>query len=111
MPTASRDEELKDITDALVREYQPEKIILFGSRAWGAPHEGSDIDICVLKETRQDPLDMMRDIHRVVFGRTRNGVDVVAYTPSRFTERLRMGDPFVKRIAGGGKVLYDAQRR
>lgn len=107
---------LREITEALVREYQPERIILFGSRAWGRPHKDSDADLCVLKDHQEDPLDAMGRAFSIAVGaRRQSGVrlplDVIVYTPRRFDERLRMGDPFVKRIATHGRLLYDARRR
>ncbi len=35
---------IKAIADRIAREYRPEKIYLFGSYAWGEPHEDSDLD-------------------------------------------------------------------
>src|SRR5437764_10826033 len=39
---------LAEMTRRLVRELQPEQIILFGSQAWGTPDEGSDVDLFVV---------------------------------------------------------------
>lgn len=109
--TRTVDDDLRAITDALVREYQAEKIILFGSRAWGTPHKDSDADLCVLKETTGDLLDeYARAFGIAVDARQNLPLDVIVYTPSRFAERLRMGDPFVRKIAREGKVLYDTRR-
>lgn len=106
----SADEELRHIASALVTHYRPEKIILFGSRAWGEPRADSDADLCVLKEHREDPLDAMtRAFSIAVDARKTLPLDVIVYTPARFAERARMGDPFVKRILTHGKVLYDAR--
>lgn len=103
--------ELRTIADALVREYRPEKIILFGSYAWGTPHKDSDADLCVLKEHSDDPLEEMTRAYSIAAdARKTLPLDVIVYRPSRFAERARMGDPFVKRILSHGKVLYDAGR-
>lgn len=115
METRSAEDDLREITAALIREYQPEKIILFGSRAWGSPHKDSDADLCVLKETAGDLLDEYHRAYSIaVNARRRHGgtlpLDVIVYRPSRFAERIRMGDPFVKRIATRGRILYDTER-
>ena len=39
----------------LVERYQPERVVLFGSAAYGEPDEDSDIDILIIKETAQSP--------------------------------------------------------
>jgi predicted nucleotidyltransferase len=47
---------IKDIVQKLITGYKPEKIILFGSPAYGAPREDSDIDLLIIKETDTPPL-------------------------------------------------------
>lgn len=42
--------EIKKITNQIVKKYQPEKIILFGSYAWGKPAKNSDADLFIVKE-------------------------------------------------------------
>ncbi len=42
---------LNEIVRRLVADYQPEKIILFGSYAYGEPHKDSDLDLWIVKET------------------------------------------------------------
>jgi predicted nucleotidyltransferase len=43
-----------EIVDRLVTEFDPERIILFGSHAWGNPDEDSDIDLLVIvSETKE----------------------------------------------------------
>ncbi len=49
--------DLKDISSRLIQEYDPDRIILFGSRAEGKHGEGSDIDLVIVKETEERPLD------------------------------------------------------
>jgi len=41
-------EVLEDLIRRLATELQPDQIILFGSHAWGVPHEDSDIDLLVI---------------------------------------------------------------
>ncbi|MBM3889553.1 MAG: nucleotidyltransferase domain-containing protein, partial [Verrucomicrobia bacterium] len=42
--------QLDRIIERIVQEYHPLKIILFGSYAYGQPHEGSDVDLLIIKE-------------------------------------------------------------
>lgn len=51
MNKSSISEKLRAITQAIVDQFQPEQIILFGSYAWGTPNEDSDIDLLVIKES------------------------------------------------------------
>lgn len=43
--------EIKDIKNTLVKNYKPEKIIIFGSYADGKINKNSDIDILIIKNT------------------------------------------------------------
>lgn len=42
------EELLQEMTRALVEELDPEAVYLFGSHAWGEPHEDSDVDFLVV---------------------------------------------------------------
>ena len=57
--TMDRSEEIREILDdlvsTLVREYNPERILLYGSYASGEPDEASDIDLFTVKESRERP--------------------------------------------------------
>lgn len=48
-----RQKEIKKITGQIVEKYKPEKIILFGSWAYGKPKENSDIDLMVIKKNKK----------------------------------------------------------
>src|SRR5947209_8504544 len=39
---------LQEIVQRLVQEFHPDRIILFGSHAWGTPSADSDIDLLVI---------------------------------------------------------------
>ena len=43
-------EELREMTDSIVRNFSPDKIILFGSRARGQANTDSDVDFLVVME-------------------------------------------------------------
>ncbi len=49
---------LPEMTRRLVAEFQPRQIYLFGSHAWGQPHEDSDVDLLVIvPNSDQSPLE------------------------------------------------------
>ncbi len=101
------EEKINDIVETIAKEYQPEKIILFGSFAWGQPHQDSDIDLLVIKKSNKTALEMMREVCRITL-RSGEALDVLVYTPERLEKRKNMGDPFVLKIINQGKVLYAA---
>lgn len=85
--------------------YQPEKIILFGSVASGLLEEGSDIDFFIIKDTPKRKLDRIDEANN--FLDPDIPVEFHIYTPKEIEERLRLGDFFVKEILEKGKVLYE----
>lgn len=97
---------IKQITDKIVKEYKPEKIILFGSYAWGKPHEDSDLDIFVIKNTKTPSLKRIEELDRI-FTRREIAMDFLVYTPAQVKRRLKIKDLFVQDILMNGKVLYD----
>ncbi|KKQ21622.1 MAG: hypothetical protein A3G45_02780 [Candidatus Staskawiczbacteria bacterium RIFCSPLOWO2_12_FULL_37_15] len=105
MTKQETEQKIKSISDKIVAEYKPEKIILFGSFAWGNPTKDSDIDLLVVKKSNKSTLEMMRDIYEIIFDKG-EAVDVVAYTPEQLEKRKKIGDPFVLNIINNGKILY-----
>jgi len=98
--------ELKRILDVLKKEYQPEKIILFGSLAQGEVHEWSDLDLAIIKESREKFYDRIGEVLTMVDSKV--GLNVVVYTPQE-AQRMTEEDNyfFVDEIIGRGKVLYE----
>jgi predicted nucleotidyltransferase len=99
--------ELKTIIKQLVGKYQPEKLILFGSYVWGKPQKGSDLDLFIIKKgvEKQRHIERLWGVIDLVDYR-KIGVDILIYTPSEVKKRLRLGDPFVKKIIEEGEVVY-----
>lgn len=95
------------VADKIRREYQPEKIILFGSYAYGEPTEDSDIDLFIVKETDKRRVDRFVEISRILYEHDRRvSISPLVYTPKEVEERLALGDDFVLEVLTKGKVLY-----
>ena len=45
----------EEVTRRLIAEMEPDRIILFGSYAWGSPDEGSDLDLLVIVPHSDQP--------------------------------------------------------
>lgn len=97
--------ELENIVRSIESNYQPEKIILFGSLAQGKAGEGSDVDLLVIKDTDKDPWERSEEIDRFI--KHDVPADVLVYTPREILERLAMNDFFIRDILEKGKVLYE----
>ncbi len=100
---------LNEIVRRLVAEYKPEKIILFGSYAYGEPHGDSDLDMLVIKETPERRRDRRNTVRRTISGTHAHiPLDVLVLTPNEFAERVRIGDQFLIEILENGEVLHAA---
>lgn len=98
--------ELKRIVDVLVRNYSPEKIILFGSLAQGDVHEWSDIDLVIIKETEERFIKRLHNVRLMT--RPTEAVDFIVYTPREISGMQKEGRRFlIKEILERGQVLYE----
>ena len=101
---------LEPFVRAIVERTHPEKIILFGSYAYGEPDEHSDVDLLVIRRNISSEKASNLEI--------RNAFDTVAEplfsftilskTPERIAERLAIKSPFYEEIVGKGVELYAA---
>lgn len=102
----------KEITGLIKKisaDYNSQKIILFGSYAWGIPNKDSDIDLCVVERTVGNRRQRQLRLRRLLFG-TRVPVDILSYTPNEIKDRLSFGDFFIKNIITKGTVLYERKK-
>ncbi len=88
----------------LLMDYDPERIILFGSRARGDADEYSDYDLIVIKRTEQPFLERLRDMvpYLVAFERT---AEILVYTPEEFEQMPEVG--FGWMVRQEGIVVYE----
>jgi len=99
---------LAGITKRIVEKCDPEKVILFGSYAYGTPHKDSDIDLFVIMK----PKDTEETNHQRIMNvraAAKIGLlpmDVIVRTPQEVETRLAMGDFFIEEIMDQGKVLF-----
>lgn len=88
----------------VAERFQPEKIILFGSYAYGRPHVDSDVDILVVMPARNQ-LDQAVRISLAMDPPF--PLDIIVRTPHNMQWRLREGDSFLREIVSKGKVRYE----
>lgn len=92
--------------DRLVGAYGPEKVILFGSYAYGEPREGSDIDLLVVMNSEISPPLKAIEILRTV--QPDFPLDLIVRTPDQVVQRLAWDDFFLQDIFEKGIVLYES---
>ncbi|MBM4425045.1 MAG: nucleotidyltransferase domain-containing protein [Chloroflexi bacterium] len=98
--------EIQKIADTIAANFKPDKIILFGSYAYGVPRRGSDVDMLVVMATEKNVLDVALEM-RLALPMRSFGLDLIVRTPSEVERRLKMEDQFMMEITKLGKVLYE----
>lgn len=97
---------IRDLCEQIAARFHPNKIILFGSYAWGEPTIDSDIDLLVVMP--------YEGRHTTVAIQILNGlnslapIDLLVRTPDEVEARLRIGDNFMREIDSRGIVMYEA---
>jgi predicted nucleotidyltransferase len=89
---------------AVAERFDPDKIILFGSYAYGTPDVGSDVDILVVMPARDEHTQATRI--RLAVERC-FPMDLLVRTPENLRWRLEEGDSFLREIVSKGKILYE----
>ena len=92
----------------VAERFQPDKIILFGSYAYGTPHEDSDVDLLVVMPAANHVSQAVRI--RLALPAP-FPMDLLVRTPDDLRRELEQEDWFVREIIENGKVLYEAQDR
>jgi predicted nucleotidyltransferase len=99
-------DELTEITERLVREFSPEKVVLFGSRARGTQSPASDFDLFVIvRDSEERPAQRARRAYRCLRG-IRTPTDIVVRTRSEFERFQPVLASLEARVAREGVVLY-----
>lgn len=92
---------IKKLCAQIAREFQPEKIILFGSQAYGRPQAESDIDLLVVMPYEGSPFQQAGEILKRL--QVWLPVDLIVRNAAEIEQRLRLGDQFMREIAGTRK--------
>jgi len=107
MPGAvSQESLLPEIVRRIVEAVDPDKIILFGSRARGDNRPDSDFDLLVIKPSQEAKHRRAMPILRSLWG-LRVTVDVVWYTPEEFEDWSGIRTHLVGRVLREGLVLHE----
>ncbi len=97
---------IKAVVSQIAEKFHPQKIILFGSYAYGQPHPGSDVDLLIVMET---PLKETGQAVRICQEIDYHfGLDLMVLKPKIIKRRLFQGDSFLTEIMEKGKVLYES---
>jgi len=101
-------QQIQALTECIVREFEPERVILFGSYAQGNPTPDSDVDLLVVlsfegKNFRKS-LEILNHVNPPF------AADILARKPDDTRRRYQLGDPLIREALDRGKVLYERDR-
>jgi len=97
---------LSKISDRIVEVLHPEKVILFGSHAWGKPRKDSDVDLFVVVSSSDEPAYRRA---RVVYRGLRDinvPVDVIVQTHDEVARSVSVVASLARKVMEHGRVLY-----
>ena len=97
---------IRRLCQRIAEVFLPERIILFGSQANGAPRPDSDIDLLVVMPYANSHATQAIEIlnHLDVLA----PIDLLVRSPEEVRERLKLGDNFMREIIERGEVMYEA---
>ncbi len=96
---------IKGITNRIVKHYNPESVILFGSYGKGRCGVESDIDLLIIKETDKRAIDRRMEVEKLLSDRD-VPLDIIVYTPREVRSLYSVGNPFIEEVMDTGRVLY-----
>ena len=95
---------IRAVVQQIAEKFQPEKIILFGSYAYGRPKPESDVDLLVVMDTPLRNREQAAQIARAIDYHF--GLDLIVRTPQQLAKRIALGDFFLREVTEKGRVLY-----
>jgi predicted nucleotidyltransferase len=100
-------EGLRKVTRQIVEQFHPQKVILFGSYAYGHPTEDSDVDLLVVMETEGNPLYAAAHIAAAVDHPF--PLDILVIRPSDLDFAVQEQNIFETEVMNQGIILYEAK--
>ena len=100
---------ISDVVKRIVNGYDPERIILFGSYAWGEPGENSDLDLLVVKDSELPRPQRTMQLRKILYG-IGIPMDLIVYTPQEVKKSEDNVYSFIHEILKTGKMLYERKK-
>lgn len=105
MPVMVSREDIQKLADQIAAKFSPERIILFGSYAYGTPHERSDVDMLVVMPFRGSTFGQALVVWDAV--RPAFDTDFIVRTPQDVQRRYEQFDPLIREALTRGITLYE----
>lgn len=97
-------EQIQNLASLIAQAFQPEKIILYGSYAYGNPRQDSDVDLLIIMPVEGNPIDKGLEIrHNLQLPKYAH---LLVKPPEEVAWRYEGYDPLVRTALEDGKLLY-----
>ena len=104
--TQEMSEKLRKISERLKKEYQAEKVILYGSYAKGQATQDSDVDLFIIAQTNDRFFERLAEVRKLVRDLSyKIPLSPIVLTKEEVESRLERGDQFVDQIMKNGVYL------
>src|SRR2546421_10456097 len=100
-------EQIQKLADAIAAKFPVEKIILFGSHAYGTPTEDSDVDLLVVMEYAGENLEVSVDLMMARPADFDHPFDLILWRADELDRRYRQFNPIAREALDRGVVLYE----
>lgn len=102
------EEKIRRLCQSITDQFRPEKIILFGSYAYGSPRSDSDVDLLIVIPHEIRNTEMAMTIWRAI--QPKFPVDLIVRSPDELVWRYQEYDPLIRTAVDQGTVLYEQSR-
>ena len=97
---------LQNMTERIVQTFDPIRVVLFGSRARGDEHAGSDVDLLVVlpkvENKRETAIAIRRLLRDIPIAK-----DIVVTSPQEIARRGNLVGSVLRPALREGRVLYE----
>jgi len=100
--------DIQELANRIAREFEPDRIILFGSYARGTAAADSDVDLLVILPF--EGKGFWKSIEIINRVNVPFSLDLMAYRPEAAVRRYAQGDPLLRDAMDHGRVLYERGR-
>lgn len=94
------------VINKIIDQVNPDKIILFGSRARGSNSDNSDYDICILKQNIPNKRELAQSIYKLLLGHSIS-IDIIVEKLDKFNELHDNKFLIYHEIKKHGLIIYE----
>lgn len=98
--------DIRRLADQIARDFHPQQIFLFGSRANGEPRHDSDVDLLVVMSAQGDRNAKALEIRRTFD--VKFPLDIIVREPDEMIWRYHGWDPLVRSAVDHGRLLFES---